>query len=175
MQIFFQFLWSIIGLFQFWTVVDQYERGVVLRFGKYVKTIEPGFHWLIPLNIDRALTHEVILTTRETSEQSLTTKDGKKIVISTMIAYTLTDIKKILLEIEEAETVLENYVYGAITELVTNWNYASVCDDMFRLELTDIVTDQAATLGMDIKKVVIVNLSEIRTIRLLIPSQEVSI
>ena len=77
MQIFFEFIWSILGLFQFWTIVDQYERGVVLRLGKYLRTIEPGFHWLLPLGIDRAILHEVILTTRQLDEQSLTTYDGK--------------------------------------------------------------------------------------------------
>jgi regulator of protease activity HflC (stomatin/prohibitin superfamily) len=174
MNLLFQFLWSIMGLLQCWTVVDQYERGVILRLGKYKRTIEPGFHWLIPLGFDRALTHEVILTTRETDEQSLVTSDGKKVVISSMIAYTLTDIKKILLEIEEAETVLENFVYGEITKIVSESDYDYILDhDGFLTELTENVTIQAATLGMKIHKVVIVNFSEIKTIRLLIPTQDV--
>lgn len=175
MQLFFQFLWSIIGLFQFWTVVDAFERGVVLRLGKYSRTINPGFHWLIPFGVDRALTHEVILTTRETDEQSLTTSDGKKIVISSMVAYTLTDIKKILLEVEEAETVLENYVVGAISDLIRANDYWTIEQDEWLDTLTEMVTEQAATLGMTIHKVVIVNLSEIKTLRLLIPSQDIRV
>ena len=175
MQILFQFLWSIMSLFQCWTVVDQYERGVILRFGKYNKTINPGFHWMLPLGIDRALTHEVILTTRETDEQSLTTADNKKIVISAMIAYNLVDIKKILLEIEEAETVLENFVYGAISELVTNNVYVDIMNDDFVVQLNKDVTTQALELGMNIHKVVIVNLAELKTIRLMIPAQTVEL
>jgi hypothetical protein len=175
MQIFFQFLWSIMGLFQFWTVVDAYERGVVLRLGKYNKTINPGFHWLIPLGIDRALTHEVILTTRMLEEQSLTTDDGKKVVVSAMIAYTIEDIKKILLEVEEAETVLENYVYGAISNLIMCNDYWTIEQDEWLESLTNEVTIQAADLGMVIHKVVIVNLSEIRTLRLMLPSQTVEL
>ena len=177
MQIFFQFLWSIIGLFQFWTVVDAFERGVVLRLGKYSRTIEPGFHWLIPMGVDRALTHEVILTTRQLDEQSLTTNDNKKIVISVMIAYTLVDIVKILLQIEEAETVLENFVYGTVAELVTCNDYVDILGDSagFLETLSETVQEQAIELGMDIHKVVVVNLSEIKTLRLMLPSQTVEL
>ena len=170
MQILFEFLWSIMELFQCWTVVDAYERGVILRLGKFQRIIEPGFHWMIPLGIDRAMTHEVILTTRETDEQSLVTADDKKIVISVMVAYTLTDIKKILLEIEDAETVLENFVYGAVSDLVMTNDYDLILRERWLDELTLIVTEQAETLGMTVQKVVIVNLSEIRTLRLLMPS-----
>ena len=33
--------------------VDQGEVGVILRFGKYLKTTQPGLHWRMPFNIDR--------------------------------------------------------------------------------------------------------------------------
>jgi len=40
------------GLF----VVDQTEEGVVLRFGKYVRTVGPGLHTKIPFAIERSYT-----------------------------------------------------------------------------------------------------------------------
>jgi membrane protease subunit HflK len=33
--------WALLGLYQ----VDQQERGVVLRFGKYLETVQPGLQW----------------------------------------------------------------------------------------------------------------------------------
>ncbi|MCA9400528.1 MAG: FtsH protease activity modulator HflK [Candidatus Omnitrophica bacterium] len=33
--------------------IDQGEVGVIRRFGKYLKTTEPGLHWKMPFNIDR--------------------------------------------------------------------------------------------------------------------------
>ena len=35
-------------------IVRQYERGVVLRFGRLVKTREPGFNLIIPI-VDRMI------------------------------------------------------------------------------------------------------------------------
>ena len=175
MQYLFQFLVSILGLFQFWTVVDQFEQGVILRLGKFNRIIKPGLHWLLPLGIDHAMTHEVILTARETQEQSLTTKDGKKIVISMIISYILIDIKKILLEIEEAETVLENYAYGIVSELVTENPLSYIELGGFLRDFEEDFSAEALELGMEIKKVAIVNMSEIKTLRLLIPSQTVEL
>ena len=38
-------VWALFGVYQ----VDQQERGVVLRFGKYLDTVQPGLHWNPPL------------------------------------------------------------------------------------------------------------------------------
>ena len=143
MQYLLQLFVEFIGLFQFFTVVDQFERGVILRFGKFNRVINPGLHFMLPLNIDKAITHEVVMTARETDEQSLTTNDGKKIVVSTLVVYTLEDIRKILLEVEEAETVLENYAYGVITELVTENDLEYVLSSNFQVDYFNNITPKA--------------------------------
>ena len=38
-------VWGLMGFYQ----VDQQERGVVLRFGKYYDTVQPGLQWNPPL------------------------------------------------------------------------------------------------------------------------------
>ena len=170
MNMLIEYMLSVVNLFQCWTIIDQFERGVVLRLGKYQRTLEPGLHWMIPFGIDRALSHEVILTTRDTDEQSLMTNDEKKIVISVMIAYTISDIKKILLEVEDAETVLENFVYGAVSILVMANDYWTIEQDEWLETLTQTIQVQAESLGMNIQKVAIVNLSQIKTLRLIMPT-----
>ena len=87
-----------------------------------------------------------------------------------MIAYTIADIKKILLEIEEAESVLENFVYGEVACLTMANELATIESDEWSEELTENVSLKAASLGMKIEKVDLVNLSEIRTIRLMMPA-----
>src|SRR5262245_49217218 len=37
-------IWLVLGVYQ----VDQQERGVVLRFGRYYETVQPGLHWNPP-------------------------------------------------------------------------------------------------------------------------------
>jgi len=44
-------IWAAMGFYQ----VDQQERGVVLRFGEYHDTVQPGLHWNPPLIDDVTL------------------------------------------------------------------------------------------------------------------------
>jgi len=171
MEYFFRWLLDMIGLLKCAVIVNAYEKGVLLRFGKFRKVLEPGFHLMLPLGIDMALTHEVVLTTRTTSEQSLTTLDGCKVVLSSIVGYTLTDIRKILLEVENAETVLANFAYGLLAELVSKNTSSYVFSGNFREDYERCLIVEAEKLGMTIERALIVDLCEIHTVRLMMPGQ----
>ncbi len=53
-------LWALSGLYR----VLPDEQGVVLRFGKYVKTTQPGLNYHLPLPVERALTPKVTKVNR---------------------------------------------------------------------------------------------------------------
>ena len=53
-------LWAASGLYR----VLPDEQGVVLRFGKYVKTTQPGLNYHIPFPVERALTPKVTKVNR---------------------------------------------------------------------------------------------------------------
>ena len=38
----------ILFLFTGIRIIFEYKRGIKFRFGKYIKTLEPGFRWIIP-------------------------------------------------------------------------------------------------------------------------------
>jgi regulator of protease activity HflC (stomatin/prohibitin superfamily) len=40
-------------------VAQEYQRGVVFRLGRYVGLRGPGLYWIIPLNIERAVTIDI--------------------------------------------------------------------------------------------------------------------
>jgi modulator of FtsH protease HflK len=44
---------ALIVLVTSWVTIDPEERGVVLRFGKYNRTLDPGLHFKIPFGLDR--------------------------------------------------------------------------------------------------------------------------
>ncbi len=104
-------------------VIDIYERGVVLRFGKPYRDIDPGLRWILPLGIDSVKYDTVVRQTSYLDVQSLTSKDGKPVTISGILVYTISDIRKFLCEIDNGETDVQNMCYGIISEIVeeTNW------------------------------------------------------
>ena len=54
------FLWLASGLYR----VLPDEQGVVLRFGKFIKTTQPGLNYHLPLPIERAITPKVTKVNR---------------------------------------------------------------------------------------------------------------
>ncbi|MCR4676237.1 MAG: FtsH protease activity modulator HflK [Sphaerochaetaceae bacterium] len=75
----------IVGIFSCFYIVDQTEQAVVLRFGKYLKTVGPGLQYRIPFGID---TYKKVATqtvqTLTFGYRSTVAGDGIK---STMYAY----------------------------------------------------------------------------------------
>ena len=50
-------------------VAQEYERGVVLRLGRYKGLRGPGLYWIIPLNIERAVRVDIRTRTVSAEQQ----------------------------------------------------------------------------------------------------------
>lgn len=105
------------------TIVDCFERGVVLRWGKFHRIAYPGFNWHWCFGVEKITANTVVRQTSYLDVQSLTTQDGKSVSIAGIVIYSILKIEKFLLEIDDGETDLNNIVYGIISDAVeeTNW------------------------------------------------------
>jgi len=104
-------------------VIDEYERGVVLQFGKYRRTVGPGIWLMCPFGIDDAKYETVVRQTADLVVQSLTTLDKKSVSLKAIVIFKIVDIKKFLLQIDEGEVDVMNMVIGVISDTVelTRW------------------------------------------------------
>ena len=65
-------------------IIPQEKRGIVTRFGKFIKHIKPGFNWIIPL-VDSALTRDIRSHTLDIPAQPVITKDNVEINVDGII------------------------------------------------------------------------------------------
>jgi len=107
-----------IQLFQIYHFIPAYERGVVLRFGKFHRNAEPGWIWVWPLKLERVITTNVQPEPLMVGPQSLTTADGKRIVISAMFIIVVEDPRKFLLELEGGNSAILTIGAGALARFV---------------------------------------------------------
>jgi regulator of protease activity HflC (stomatin/prohibitin superfamily) len=94
-------------------VVKQYERLVVLRFGRYVGTLGPGLNWIFPL-IDVGYPVDVRTITVPVEAQETITQDNVPIKVSTVVWYRVIDAFKALTEVASAHAAV---VQVAVTTL----------------------------------------------------------
>ena len=105
--------WAFWGLY----MVDDAERGVVLRFGEFHSITQPGLRWRIPL-VD---TYELIntnVTERYSYRGSMLTEDENIVVVDLVVQYRRTDPEAYLFNLREPEATLQDVTSSAIREVV---------------------------------------------------------
>lgn len=65
-------------------IVNQWEKGVHLRTGKFLRVVEPGLNFKFSF-FDNILTTPVITQTVNLKSQTVTSKDEKSIVLSSIV------------------------------------------------------------------------------------------
>jgi regulator of protease activity HflC (stomatin/prohibitin superfamily) len=155
-----------IDLFRFFVVIDEFERAIVLRLGRYHKTLEPGLHFILPFNIDNALVDNVVPRTQNLGSQGLTTADGKTITLSAVVTAQIRDIRKSLLEIENVDAALMDSCYATIGDLVVAHSWETILKPEFSEVLLKACRKQAFKYGIEILRVQLSDLTPSRAIRL---------
>ncbi len=81
-------------------IVRQYERGVILRFGRLIKTREPGFNLIIPI-IDRMIKVELRVVTMVVEPQVVITKDNVTLKVDAVVYFMVVDPVKAVIQVAD--------------------------------------------------------------------------
>lgn len=161
-----EFLSQFIELFRCWAVVDAYERGVVLRFGKFHRRVGPGLHWTIPLGVDRVLAHNAVANTTRLHAQTLMTFDGVTVSVRAVITSSIRNMRKALLEVEGINDAIVDSCTAAVAKHVLTSTWAELRGDPSSSKLLAEAREQAKKYGVDISRIQLADMSPCKTIRL---------
>lgn len=82
-------------------LVDQYERMVVLRLGKFAGVKEPGLRFIIPI-IDRGIRVDIRTRAMDITPQEVITRDNVPVKVDAVVYFRVVDPAKAVLEVENA-------------------------------------------------------------------------
>jgi len=168
----FDLLLEFMDLFRFWQVIDEFERGIVLQWGKFRREVGPGLRLVCPFGIDEVLVDNVVFKTSNLRTQTLTLKDGKSVVISPVISYRIRDIKRFLLEVEGAEDALADSTCGTVGEMVRHCDMRELMQDEWHEKLYQEVRKQGFRFGIEVLAVRLSDFGDMRTFRLINSNDE---
>lgn len=160
------FLLAFLDQFLPFKVVNQTDKGVILRFGKFIKVVEPGIHFKIPF-ADEILPHTVLWSTMSLSSQSLTTKDKRCVVVKGVIKYRIVDVETFLLEVWDAIDALSDMTQGIIFDIVKEKTWEELQTTDLKKEITKKVRVESKRWGIEVETVTLSDFAEITSIRLL--------
>jgi membrane protease subunit HflK len=107
-------LWALTGFY----VVDEAERGVVLRFGEYTNITQPGLRWHLPRPVEKAILVNTEQMVRWSYEGSMLTMDENIVNVDVIIQYRRTDPEAFLFSLRDPEDTLEDVTASAIREVI---------------------------------------------------------
>ena len=98
-------------------IVKQYEKGLVIRLGRYNSTVDSGMVLLVPF-IDSLVLVDMREQVMNVQPQKVITKDNVTVVVDAVIYYKVQDAAKVILEVEDyryaisqmAQTTMRNVV-----------------------------------------------------------------
>ncbi len=144
-------------------IIEQWNKSVHLRFGKYIGVRNPGIHFKIPF-FDSIIETSVITQSVNLPAQTLTTLDEQGIVLKAIIRYSITDVKKFLLNVMQANDVLIDTTQGMIRDVVeiTNW------EDLVNVNetITNEVKQYVSRWGIEVEAVTITDLGIVKAFRI---------
>lgn len=149
------FLISIIELFYFATVLDEFEGGVMLRLGKWHRDLVPGIHWRIPFGIEQPLKINTALDSMDLPPQTFDTADGVSVSVSGYVLYRVRNPRKVLLDVEDISTVMSDSARGPIRHTLEPLTYAALRTGGKQLmeQVTKAVHAQATRWGISVASV----------------------
>lgn len=145
-------------------IIDQWEEAVILRFGKFYRTVKPGVYLKVPF-FDSVWKHTIITQSIDIPPQSVTTADNKNVIVKGIIRFNITDIKSFLTTITKPEDVLTDTTGGMIRDIIEDTAWIDVVDIDKRL--TTEVGKFVKKWGIKVEKVTLTDLQIANSIRII--------
>ncbi len=110
-------------------ILREYERGVIFRLGRVIKTKGPGLIILIPV-IDKMVKVSLRLVTMDVPSQDVITKDNVSVKVNAVVYFRVMDPTKATIEVE-------NYLFA--TSQLAQTTLRSVCG---QVELDELLSER---------------------------------
>jgi len=110
-------------------ILQEYERGVIFRFGRYVGVRDAGIRWIIP-GVDRMVKISLREIVMDVPVQEVITRDNVSVKVNAVLYFRV-------LHPERAVIQVENYLYG--TSQLAQTTLRSVCG---QAELDELLSER---------------------------------
>jgi len=140
--------------------VNQYQRGIKMRFGKFVGVVEPGWRIILPV-IESMIKMDIRVKATDVPYQETITRDNISCKINAVIYYRVADPARAFLEVELvmhavsqlAQTTMRN-VCGELTldELLSSREETA-------LRIKNIIAQHTAAWGVEVGSVELKDIS----------------
>ena len=136
-------------------VADQWEKAIVLRFGRFRGLRGPGMFWVIPI-VDRIpiwIDHRVMVT--PFSAEKTLTMDTVPVDVDAVLFWLVWDAEKAALEVEDYRAAIAWAAQTALREVIGQMSLADILVGRARMDqdLQKIIDERTTPWGVTVQSV----------------------
>lgn len=143
-------------------MLKEWERGILLRLGRYQRVLEPGINWTFP-GFDRlvAVIDMRIRSTPFAAEKTLT-KDTVPVNVDAVLFWVVTDARKAIVEVEHYEATVSWAAQTTLRDVIGHTELVRMISDREQIDrqLQEIIDAKTTDWGATVQSV------EIRDVRI---------
>jgi regulator of protease activity HflC (stomatin/prohibitin superfamily) len=134
--------------------VQQYQRGIVFRFGRLVRSQTPGLNWIIPI-FERQMKIDLRTITLPVPPQKIITKDNVSVDISAVAYYKIVDPDKSIVAIQDVAAAIDQIAQTSLRNIVGKFQLDEILSerDTINSEITKILDTYTEQWGVQVSVV----------------------
>jgi len=143
-------------------IVNEWERGVLLLFGRFRRVLTPGISWVMPgLHTVPALLDMRVRSTSFSAERALT-RDTVPVNVDAVLFWVVTDAQRAILEVAQFEKTVSWAAQTTLRDVIGKSELVRMISDRQALdeELQKVIDAKTSEWGITVQSV------EIRDVRL---------
>ena len=145
--------------------VKQYNNGILLRMGKFVRVVKPGVVFKIPF-LDKVEITTIVTTTLSVPTQSVITKDKKQLVVKSVVKYKISDVELFMLNVYDSTDAISDITQAIIKEQISLRTFEECTDNDFDNTVTKKLRVEMKKWGIEVDRVTLTDIGQIKSLRL---------
>lgn len=165
-----------LGYLKFWVMVNQFEEGVLLSWGKFKRILKPGTHLKWPI-MDYCYSTIVKYDTISIDEVNITTSDGLTITIGCIIEYDVEDVRKFLIETNDAKSNMKDVCRGVLSNVLEDCTWDEITKKTTMNKVKRMLESKYNDMGVRMKDVMFTDKCKTKALKLFTtrPNQDISV
>ncbi|MBI3160220.1 MAG: slipin family protein [Chloroflexi bacterium] len=134
--------------------IYQYERGVVFQLGKYLKTLDPGLRFVIPI-LQEIRKVDMRIKTADIPRQEVMTRDNIPLLINAVVYFKVISPEDVIIKIEDHMFAVRQYTQAALRDVIGNSEMDFVLTEREQIadSIKKIVDSETSGWGVDVEAI----------------------
>lgn len=107
-------------VFNSFKLIDERERGVVLRFGEYTRMMQPGLNFKLPWPVEKVYVVQATQITTVSDQMLVLTRDENIVEVGYNVQYQVVDAERFLFGTRDPADLLQQITESSVREVIGN-------------------------------------------------------